>query len=108
MALNYVSARITPADLGQPRSPGTTADDPPATPPPSDDVAQRPDDLLQHLLAQAEPTAHPVDQSLDRSAPLIGRDELFADIRQWLLAGPVHLALEGLPGVGKTRLALEI
>src|SRR5262245_11602424 len=108
MALNYVSSTITLNDLGQPRSPGAAAEGSPTAPTPLDGAAQRPNDLLEHLLAQTEPTAQAVDLSLDRSVPLIGRGELFADIRQQLLAGPVHLALEGLPGVGKTRLALEL
>src|SRR5262245_59444899 len=108
MALNYVPATITPADLGQPRSPAAPADNPPAAPAPSHAAANRPNDLLEHLLAQADPVAQPADLPLDRGVPLIGRQRLLADIRELLLAGPIRLALAGPPGAGKTRLALEV
>jgi tetratricopeptide (TPR) repeat protein len=42
--------------------------------------------------------------------PLIGRDRLFSEIKSWLLNDhtAVSGALHGLPGVGKTALAIEL
>jgi len=43
--------------------------------------------------------------------PLVGRDALLEDVRQRFCAAqeqPVRLALEGMPGAGKSRLALEL
>ncbi len=47
---------------------------------------------------------------LSRSAKLIGRDEVFQQLRQQLCAGNglVLTAVNGLPGVGKTTLAVEL
>ncbi len=51
------------------------------------------------------PTAPQMAPSLPLQ-PLLGRDELLADLRRQLLAGaPPSIALHGLPGSGKTTLA---
>src|SRR5262245_24152562 len=107
MGLNYVPATVTPTDLGESRSP---ADDAPTAPAPPHGASERPNDLLEHLLGQIDPLDQPTDVTPAPTciAPLIGRQDLFADIRERLLAGPVRLALEGPPGAGKSRLALEL
>jgi tetratricopeptide (TPR) repeat protein len=43
------------------------------------------------------------------SFPLVGREEILAQVkREFLEAGAAAVALEGLPGVGKTALAIEL
>src|SRR5262245_5341664 len=83
MGLNYVPGTVTPTEIGEPRSP---IDDPPSAPALPHDAAERPDDLLEHLLAQIDPLDQPTDVTTapSRTAPLIGRHELLTDIRERL------------------------
>jgi predicted ATPase len=40
--------------------------------------------------------------------PLVGREALVADLATAFVAGPAHVVLSGLGGVGKTRIATEV
>jgi tetratricopeptide (TPR) repeat protein len=62
------------------------------------------------LPPELPPVAPPFSVPYPRPAePLVGRQALFDDLRTHLcVTAPVRLALDGMPGAGKTRLALEL
>ncbi len=109
MALNYyVPTKMTSAELTQ-----TPAADAPADSAPPQVVANSqltPGDLLEHLLEPHVPDTLALCIPIARPAdPFVGRGELLAALLERLLGAPgARLALDGPPGVGKTRLALEI
>ncbi len=108
MALNYyVPTKVTsangmqpPADVPANNTPPQAVDSGPIA---SED--QRDDQLIAQLLSISPlclPLAYPTHQ-------LIGRGELLATLRTHLLGAPeARLALEGPPGIGKTRMAIEL
>lgn len=70
------------------------------------DVALVGDNATVHIHPRPEPALAPFLAPPRPSALLVGRDELRARIREALPSGSV--ALYGLPGVGKTALALDL
>lgn len=73
--------------------------------------AEATDELSPLLLASQRPIYDPtLPAPLAGFARLIGRDEVFEQLRQRLFAGRgvALTAIHGLPGVGKTTLAVEI
>jgi tetratricopeptide (TPR) repeat protein len=77
------------------------------------EVLQRWEDECQ--ISSDQPEHASVNQAPNLAPPrppyaLVGRDELLFELKQVLLDGsnPVSIALEGLPGVGKTAIAVEL
>ena len=101
MALNYyVPARMPSAELTQNH----------AADAPTESAPRKPADQRERVLV-----AHESDNAVCclplacPSWPILGRAALLATLYDHLLGAPVaRLVLDGPPGIGKTRIALEI
>jgi tetratricopeptide (TPR) repeat protein len=109
MALNYyVPTRMTSDEHAPTHAADAPADS--AAPRAVADVQPTPADQLERLLLSHIPGTSVLCLPIARPADsIVGRGELLDELCERLLGAPAaRLALDGPPGVGKTRLALEI
>jgi tetratricopeptide (TPR) repeat protein len=92
---------LAPATNAQPSSPDTPASSPATAPPGASPVTGTPG--ATHIAPLIDPSIPPSPLTA-----LVGRDTTLAQLKQRLCSGVTLTALNGLPGVGKTTLAITI